>query len=54
MIATAPAPMIKGARRLTFDESHTVVQMDTAAKEFGGTVILSVGRKFKIKTYVTT
>lgn len=39
-MAIPAAPMMNGARRLTFDDSQTAVQMEIAAKTFGGTVNL--------------
>lgn len=40
MIATTAAPMIYGALRFVFEDTHTVTQIDNAASAFGGTVIL--------------
>jgi len=39
-MATPAAPMMNGARRLTCEDSQTVVQMEIAARVFGGTVNL--------------
>jgi len=41
--------MINGARRFAFDDNHTVVQIEMAAKEFGGTVILWVEKKSRLR-----
>ena len=40
MIATPADPMMKGALLLTREDSQTVIQIETAASVFGGTVIL--------------
>jgi len=39
MIATKAAAMINGALRFTREDIQTVVQIEIAASEFGGTVI---------------
>ena len=40
MTANPAAPMMNGARRLTFEDSQTVVQMEIVARAFGGIVNL--------------
>ena len=42
-MAMPAAPMMSGARRLTFEDSQTVAQIEIAAKVFGGTVNLKNG-----------
>lgn len=42
-MATPAAQMMNGARRLTFEDSQTTVQMEIVARMFGGTVNLENG-----------